>query len=207
MSTSFTEQLYTAELSNGARGKLSFAVYNDDALLAFDIIGAEQVVKAFRASVIRQAQITSDVGVYADTYETLEYRIEKQLIFREPPLHRWLFYPAPPAASLARVIFGFAGMGAGPALRAVLQTTHYPTWPGCGAALLELGRNLGKIQPLEHTANVDFAYLVLLTDWLDVYGRGLETGQLDIAAIQAALRGADAPVDARPPEIRALAMN
>jgi hypothetical protein len=204
MTELFTEELYTAELSNGARGKMSFAVYNDDALLAFDILGAEQVVKAFRASVLRQAQITSDVGAYAATYETLEYRIEKQLVFRAPPLHRWLFYPAPPAAAPARVIFGFENLPPGPALRAVLQETHYPTWPGCGAALLELGLHMGKIQSLSHTANVAFAYLVLLTDWLDVYGRGLDTGQLDIATLQAALRGDDPPVDARPPEIRAL---
>jgi hypothetical protein len=206
MSELFTEELYNAELSNGARGKMSFAVYNDDALLAFDIIGVEQVVKAFRASVIRQAQITSDVGVYADAYETLEYRLEKQVLFRNPPLHRWLFYPAPPAASLARVIFGFEGMEAGPALRAVLQDTHYPTWPGCGADLREIGKDRGQIQTLYHTDNVSFAYLVVLTDWLDVYGRGLDTGQLDIAVLQAALRG-EKPVAARPSEIRNLAMN
>ncbi len=203
----FAEELYTAELSNGARGKMSFAVWNDDALLAFDIIGAEQVVKAFRASVIRQAQITSDVGVYADTYETLEYRIEKQVIFRNPPLHRWLFYPAPPAASLARVIFGFEDMEPGPALRAVLQDTHFPTWPGCGPDLLEIGQYMGSVQRLEHTSNVSFAYLVVLTNWPDVYQRGLDTGQLDITRMQAALRGELLPVDARPPEIRKLAMN
>ena len=187
---SFTDKLYVAELSNGAVGQLSFAIWDDTYLYAFDILGSEQTVKAFRASVIRQAQITTDVDVYDETYATLEgYRIEKQVLFREPTLHRWIFYPEFPAASAQRVIFGFGDMQPGSALRAVLQNTHYPTWPGCGERLLEIGTLLNKIVPLSHTPNVAFAHHVSLLDWTKVYDRGLQDDWLSVAAMQAALRG------------------
>jgi hypothetical protein len=186
----FADKLYVAELSNGAIGQMSFGIWDDTALYAFDIIGAEQVVKAFRASVSRQAQITTDADVYDETYETLEnYRIEKQVLFREPTLYRWVFYPEFAAASARRVIFGFDAMQPGPALRAVLQETHHPTWPGCGAKLLEIGTLLDKIVPLSHTQNVAFAYHVSLLEWITVYDRGLQDDWLDIATLQAALRG------------------
>lgn len=187
---SFTDTLYLAELSNGALGQLSFAVYDDRTLYAFDVLGSEQTVKAFRASVSRQAQISTDVGVYDETYATLDdYRIEKQVLFREPTLHRWVFYPAFAAASTKRVLFGFDGMQPGSALRAVLQETHYPTWPGCGQQLLEIGLALEKIVPLSHTESVAFAYYVSLLDWTQVYDRGLRDGRLDVGTMQAALRG------------------
>jgi hypothetical protein len=169
---------------------MSFGVWDDTTLYAFDVIGAEQVVKAFRASVSRQAQITTDADVYDETYETLEnYRIEKQVLFREPTLHRWVFYPEFAAASARRVIFGFDDMQPGPALRAVLQNTHYPTWPGCGEQLLEIGTLLNKIVSLSHTPNVAFAHHVSLLDWTAVYDRGLQDDWLSVAAMQAALRG------------------
>jgi hypothetical protein len=71
----------------------------------------------------------------------------------------------------------------------VLQNTHYPTWPGCGEQLLEIGTLLDKIVPLSHTQNVAFAYHVSLLEWITVYDRGLQDDWLDIATMQAALRG------------------
>lgn len=164
---------------DGMACKYTYAVYDDEDLLAIDLIGADVAVKAVHATLVQNKKVKLDGSWQQKRLPDMNVTTVRTVLEQDPLLCRWHVIPEPTENDLSVIVYGWEDvMPATDAfINALGRWTVWPTLPVWAESLYRLGWQSQLLHRLK-CEGVDYAFALAAEGWDEVIDRGVKEGTL-----------------------------